>query len=125
MRHFRRCGRETRLGRATEQHRCQVVRDTSVRTSTRKPAERRHLDAFSGGKSHFAERRSLAHADHRQRGCAGRATQRAGTGVVVDSRPTRRTRSATPPALSDAVTAERRSRAQALAAQYRTELLGP
>jgi uncharacterized cupin superfamily protein len=34
-------------------------------------------------------------------------------------------RDAHPPALSDAEKAERRSRAQALAAQYRTELLGP
>jgi len=34
-------------------------------------------------------------------------------------------RDAPPPALSDAEKAERRSRAQALAAQYRTELLGP
>ena len=34
-------------------------------------------------------------------------------------------RDSPPPALSDAEKAERRSRAQALAAQYRTELLGP
>jgi uncharacterized cupin superfamily protein len=87
------------------------------------------------------------------------ATQRAGTGVVVNipanaphkfrnisDRPAHllclcappgqedfflavgdplQSRESPPPTLSDAEKAERRSRAQALAATYRTELLGP